>query len=470
MTTEVRFAVRTIFWAVFAVTGAAQSAPTPGTQDEPQPHAPSKLPGEYPDYRFHAPIPAPVAEKSEEFRDKYLFGDWLGVRSNLAGRGIKLAVLLITDPFGNPIGGRQRGASDYSLMGFDAYLATDRLLGWRGGNFHVAFAVNFGTSLSTNYVGTSFPVQLADVADAHLRLTYLSYTQSMFEDRCSIRLGRLTVNSVYGEEFLASEYFKAFTSVGIDLVPLGFFLNAPGAFGYPDATWGARIKFEPVKQFYAMVGAYDGDPNLKQGGRHGVDFSMHGPLFLIGEFGFRRNYGKDSKGLAGDLKLGGYYNGGSANVFESGLMGQPSQTERGRYGLYVLGDQVLLRFGDSGTDRHLGAFGAFTFAPDQRVNKVPYFFDTGLVMYGPSRSRPKDFAGFAVVYGSYSGDLRRAEEIQANPSVGVQNFEMALEATYGWTIRPGLLLQPDVQYVIHPNGNKAIRNALVIGVNIVINL
>src|SRR5262249_17742043 len=160
------------------------------------------------------------------------------------------------------------------------FLETDRLLGWPGGVFHAGLAVNFGTSISKKYIGNSFPVQLADVADPHPRLTYLSYTQSMFEDKLSIRLGRLTLNSVYCEEFLGSEYFKAFTSVGIDLIPLGLFLNAPGAFGYPNATWGARVKYEPVNQFYVMVGAYNGDPKLKEGKRHGVDFSMRGPLFL----------------------------------------------------------------------------------------------------------------------------------------------------------------------------------------------
>jgi Carbohydrate-selective porin, OprB family len=74
-------------------------------------------------------------------------------------------------------------------------------------------------------------------------------------------------------------------------------------------------------------------------------------------------------------------------------------------------NRALLRLGDATQDRHLVVFGAFVAAPDQRVNKVPYFFDTGFVLYGPSRSSPKDFVGFAVVYGSYSGDLRRAEEL-----------------------------------------------------------
>jgi porin len=392
----------------------------------------------------------------------------MGVRSRLGDRGIRFALLSISDPFGNLTGGLQPGASDYNLAAFGILLNTDKLLGWHGGIFHIGFDVNFGTSLTRNYVGNSFPTQLADVADPHLRLTYLSYTQETFEGKLSVRVGRLTINSVSGEEFLGSEYFKAFTSVGVDLVPIGIFLNAPGAFGYPDTTWGARVKFRPARQFYTMVGAYNGDPNLKGGTHHGLDFSMRGPLFLIGELGFRRNYANSST-PSGNLKFGGYYNGGTRPTFGSGIKGQPTETGGGRYGLYILGDKTLVRWGDSDSNRHLGAFGAFTFAPDQAVNKVPYFFDTGLVAYGPSRRRSKDFIGVAVVYGSYSGDLRRAEETQLNPSTGIQRFEMAVECNYGWRIRPGLLLQPDVQFLIHPNGNKAIPSAVAAGLNLVVN-
>src|SRR5499433_3693164 len=248
---------------------------------------------EKPDIEFHSPFRTSLADTPQQFREKYFMADWMGVRSKLAQKGLQFALLSISDPFGNTAGGRQRGASDYNLVAFGLLLDTDRLMGWHGGTIHVGYAVNFGTSLSTNYVGNSFPVQLADVADAHPRLTYLSYTQETFEGKLSIRLGRLTINSVSHEEFLGSEYFKAFTSVGIDLVPLGLFLNAPGAFGYPDTTWGARIKFQPASSFYAMVGAYNGDPTLKDGTHHGLDFSMRGPLFLIGEIGFRRIDPKD---------------------------------------------------------------------------------------------------------------------------------------------------------------------------------
>jgi porin len=471
MRPESRVGACVVCWAVFALSAAAQSESTPSAEVELPTRPARPRPGEYPDYLFREPHPAPIVETSEDFKDKYLLGDWLGARSQLAADGIKPLVLFITDPFVNTTGGLRRGFSEYDLLGLDLLFDTDKLFGWAGGEFRVGFANNSGTSLSQKYVGNNFPVQLADVADANPRLTYLRYTQSLLDDKLSVRLGRLTINSVSGEEFAGSQYFKAFTSVAFDLVPLGIFLNAPGAFGYPLATWGARLKYEPVESCYAMVGCYNGDPEGKEGDRHGVDFTMCGPPFVIGEVGYRRNYGQGASGLPGNVKLGAYFNGGSAEIFGSGLANQPSATVQSRYGFYVLGDQALARWGDPAEKRHLGAFAAFVCAPDQRVNTLPYFFDAGLVAYGFLPSRPRDFAGFGVAYGSYSGDLRRTEEVQAltDPAVGVQRWEMTLEWTYGCTVRPGLLVQPDMQYLVNPGGNRAIPNALAIGVNVVFN-
>ena len=233
------------------------------------------------------------------------------------------------------VGGRRRGLTEYDLLAFDLTLETDRLIGWPGGQFHVGFANNSGTSLSDDYVGNNFPIQLADVASAAPRLTYLSYTQSLFDDKLSIRFGRLTVNSVYGEEFASSQYFKAFTSVAFDLVPLGIFENAPGAFGYPLTTWGARVKVEPTDSLYAMIGCYNCDPRGKDGDHQGTDFTMRGLPFVVGEIGFRRNYGKDAGGLPGNVKFGAYWNGGRTSVLGSGGTAQTTDSGQGRYGFYL---------------------------------------------------------------------------------------------------------------------------------------
>jgi porin len=469
MRPELRLALCAVCWAVLTSYSVAQSETEPSAQVEPPERSARQRPGEYPDYLFREPHPAPTVETSEEFREKYLFGDWLGTRSQLAADGIKPQVLFISDPFVNAAGGRRRGFSEYDLLGLDVLVDTNKVFGWPGGEFHIGFANNSGTSLSQKYVGNNFPIQLADVADANPRLTYLSYTQSLFDDQLSVRFGRLTINSVYGEEFAASQYFKAFTSVAFNLVPLGIFQNAPGAFGYPLTTWGARIKYEPVESFYVMAGCYNGDPGVKEGDRHGVDFTLCGPPFIIAEVGYRRNYGVTATGLPGNVKFGAYFNGGNAEVFGSGLTDQPGQSVQARYGFYVLGDQALVRWGDPVEKRHLGAFAAFVCAPDQRVNSEPYFFNAGLVAYGFLPNRPRDFACFGVAYGSYSRDLRLAEEIQTltDPAVGVQNWEMTLEWSYGCTVKPGLLVQPCIQYLVNPGGNKAVPNALAVGVNIV---
>jgi carbohydrate-selective porin OprB len=86
-------------------------------------------------------------------------------------------------------------------------------------------------------------------------------------------------------------------------------------------------------------------------------------------------------------------------------------------------------------------------------------------------SRPHDFAGFGVVYASYSGDLRHAEQVRAatSPSVAAQHCEMVLELMYGYAVMPRLILQRDLQYIINPVGNSATRDALAIGVNVLVN-
>jgi len=403
---------------------------------------------------------APAAPPADPWSEDYLLGDWLGVRSYLAERGIRLQVLLINDPFGNVTGGKSRGFTDYNMACVDLTADTDKLLGWSGGEFHIGFADNAGQSLSTNDVGNEFPIQLADVAPVGPRLTYLSFTQTLFDEKLSIRVGRLTINSVYSEEFAASSYFNAFSSVAFNLIPIAIFLNVPGAFGYPLTTWGARVKYEPIESFYVMAGCYNGDPSVKNANRYGLDFTFDGPPFVIAEAGYRINQRVDDTGLPGNVKAGAYFNGGDAEKFGSG------STSRGRLGFYLLGDQALVRWGTRNDNRYLGVFGAFVCAPDQTVNSMPFFFDAGLVAYGPLACRPKDFIALGTAYGAYSNDLRTAEEAGSAPAV--QSYEMTVELSFGCQVRPGLLVQPAIQYIVHPGGDSSTPNALAIGANIVV--
>ncbi|WP_420238653.1 carbohydrate porin [Telmatobacter bradus] len=390
------------------------------------------------------------------------------MRTRLVERGIEPSAFLITDPYANVHGGQQTGASDYSLAGVDFHFKTEKLIGLRGGDFFVGGAVNFGNSLTDAYVGNSNPIQLADVAGTQPRLTYLGYEQRLDGDKLNLRVGRLTVNSLESEEFMGSEYFKIFASVGFNLIPQSLFFNANGAAGYPHTTWGARVRYHFDHGVYAAAGAYNGDPRQRQGYQHGIDMSVRGPLFTIGEVGWSQ------RGNTTNVKLGGYYNGGTYTK----LAGTTEQNATGLYGLYTVVDHQLLSFGNAqGVHRHLGVVGTFTAEPQQRVNTVPWFFDGGFAAYGPFAARPHDIASVGVVYGNFKN--APASLSSTTEKILQRDNDEVVEASYTFALHPGLSFQPDLQYMIHPRGSESIAstlptgshvpNALALGANIVLN-
>ena len=436
--------------------------------------------------------PSAAAITREALRKQYALGNWAGLRTQLGRHGIVPTALLITDPFGNIHGGTQTGASSYSLFGVDIRLNTEALLGLKGGQFDIGGAVNFGTSLSRSYIGNTFPVQLSDVAGAQPRLTYLSYTQALLQNRLSVRVGRTTLNSVFGEEFAGSEAFKKFVSVGFDLVPQGLFLNVPGGAGYPRTTWGTRLKYSAMRHRYVQGAAYNADAKQLAGDRHGVDFSLHGPVFAIGEAGLRHFRHPDDTTPSRNVKVGGFYSGGTHYSVKNGSL----VPVKGLSGFYALADQNLFRlnapsdtpksseelsrWGEAELERRVVAFASAVVVPEARTNIVPYFFNVGLISFGLSPSRPRDLFGAGFAYGSHSRGPSAGMSAVGEPSAPrTPANEGTLEVTYGFALRPGVLLQPDLQYILHPIGvpsgsrapasNAATPNATAIGVNVVVN-
>jgi hypothetical protein len=77
--------------------------------------------------------------------------------------------------------------------------------------------------------------------------------------------------------------------------PFGILLDAPGMQAYT-GTWAALAKVKPTRRSHVMVGVYNGDPEMRNIDHHGVDLSLRGPVFVIGEVGYRFN------GLPGDRR------------------------------------------------------------------------------------------------------------------------------------------------------------------------
>jgi porin len=334
-------------------------------------------------------------------------------------------------------------------------------VGSRGRLVFALMSYRFGGSLSANYIHNVFTVQQVFGGET-FHLINLAYQQKLFDDRVELRLGRIAA----GDDFLVSPYNYVFVQNGFDGNPVGIFFNSPGMTAYPNDTWGALVKVRPTARTYIMGGVYNGDPSIRDNSNHGVDFSMDGPLFAIGEIAYQPNSLPGDLGLIGNYKAGFWYDNSRFSNFNTG------EFERGNWGFYTLFDQVLVRFGEQGSHRGFGIAGSFLVSPDQSISQMPYFFTAALVTRGIFPSRPLDVIGLGVVYGHFSNDLqnfqRRAQQL--DPNVGVQSHETVVELTYRLALfKSALYFQPDLQYVFRPGGTGRISDALVLGAQVGVN-
>ena len=397
----------------------------------------------------------------------HLAGDWFGVRTWLEDHGVNPTLTFVTDALGNPSGGVQHGFTAANNLGVDLLFDLHKLVGIDGGWFEVSFSERFGSSLSKDDIGNVFTVQQVFGGETY-RIVDVAYRQRLFGDRVEFRVGRIAA----GDDFLVSPYDYVFVQNGFDGNPVGVFFNAPGMTAYPNASWGGLVKVKPTERTYLMGGVYNGDPTIRDNSHHGADWSLNGPLFAIGEVGYRVDGLPGNPGLLGNYKAGFWYDHSQYTDFNTLARGQSPGISRGNWGVYGLFDQVLVRFGEPGSSRGFGVTGSLLVSPDQSVSRMPFFATAGLLARGLFPSRATDVAGFGVVYGRFSNDLqdsqRRAQ--QSDPTVGVQQHEVALELTYRLRLfGDALSVQPDLQYVIRPGGTGQIGDAFVCGLQGAIN-
>jgi porin len=312
----------------------------------------------------------------------------------------------------------------------------------------------WGNRLSTQYVGNVFPEQQIYGFET-FRLIDASYQQQLFKDRLEFRAGRMAQT----DDFLVSPYNYGFMSNTFCGNPFGILLDAPGMQAYL-GTWGALGKVRPTKRTHAMAGLYNGDPAMRENKHHGLDLSMRGPLFTIGELGYQVDGVPGDGQRLGNYKAGAWYDHSKLTDFETGA------SKVGSWGFYGMFDQVLVPFSTPGTDRGFGAFGSVTVAPESHVQQLPLYFTAGVSARGPLNARPRDTASLGMGTGYFSNELQRA---QLNgrlvpPEGGVQDHETVTELTYRFDLRKSsMIIQPDFQYIIRPGGTGHLKNAPVFG-------
>jgi porin len=409
-------------------------------------------------------------------------GDPWGTRRWLAEHGVTYAFVHTTEMMSNLRGGIRRGTIFDGKL--EAMLGID--LGRAAGLEGLSFYANMFQLHGSSGPGRSLVGNLNTISNiealATTRLSEIWLEQKFWDGKASLRAGQLVVDT----EFLFSQYFSFFVSSDWPTNPA---VNIPnGGAAYPLSTPGVRLKLDPTPQTTALLAVYNGDPagqcgqDAERCNRHGLNFRVNDPPYVIGELQYRYNQDANSTGLAGGVRLGAWHHFGKFDDLRFDINGfslaDPAsfgvaRSRRGNDGVYVVYDQQLYR--PPGADANTGIL-FFTRAaystPDRSLND--FYLDAGLLFAGMIPSRPQDVFGASFLY-SHISDRARGLDLDTRAFTGlpvpVRDYELSFDISYGASIVPGWMVQPFVSYVIHPGGNIAgnnsplepIKNTLILG-------
>lgn len=412
-----------------------------------------------------APLEAPAAASSDQPSISSSIPQLGAFKTMLLDRGFNLQVNYIGEVFGNPTGGVRQGAlyEQRIELGLDADM--EKIAGVKGLTFHVNSYAIAGSSLSTynlfNYSAISYIA-----AHPAFLIFELWVEQNFFDGRLAVRAGQLAADC----EFFISELAQLSLNSTFGW-PNIFATDFPsGGPAYPYATPAVRVKFKATDQLTLLGAVFNGDPTgagitgrPAEFDHFGANFRLRDVPFLIGEAQYAYNQDKDSDGLAGKVKFGGWYQFGRLDDERFGTDGLSLADPRsngqamkrtGDFGVYGAIDQMFWRLPGDDPKAGIGGFARVTGSPSDR-NLMDFYADAGVDFIGLWSQRPCDLFGVSVAYSELSPSVHALDldaAAYAGTPLASRNYELLLEATYQAQIVPGWTVQPDFEYVFHPGG------------------
>jgi porin len=242
-----------------------------------------------------------------------------------------------------------------------------------------------------------------------------------------------------------------------------------GFTAFPNSTWGARLRVAPNSKWYVQAGVYQVRPKL--GGHSGFDWGWSDTTgaYIPVEAGWEPSFGAQE--LNGHYKVGittdtSRYKDDlyDVNGVPFPISGNPPAKHGTRHAAYVLADQMVSRNG-KGPENGLVFLGGLALS-DAATSTISRSAFVGVRDQGLLSSRPDDVAGVIASYLKASDRLAEEQRLTGMP---VQSDEWVLEGFYKFAVADGLSIQPDIQYLVHPNAERAIPNALALAARLQIN-
>ena len=383
-----------------------------------------------------------------------------GVKEQLADRGVT-----ITTPYGVVLSdldsGRGHRGTYSGNLNVQVSLDGDRLLGAAGLTLFVDGLWVHGGQPSAVLGDAQGVSNLSAPPKVTLYEAWLQY--NVFGNKFSALAGRYDLNTEFYRAQSAGLFLNSSFGIGPEFSGSG----AGGPSIFPSTSLGVRLAFKPKPNVVVRGSILDGAPVDRPDGSVGA-FRDRDGLLLVSELAvlnraasgdrmerLRFRIGRASGLSPYDNKVAvgaWYYTATFDHLSNVDTNGTPRQVH-GSAGAYVVGDASLFQ-SKANPRRRLAGFVEAGLA-DGRVNRFGSYVGAGAVATGPVTTRPADELGAAIAIahnGSGYRDSRRGVGEQT------ERFEAAVELTYLAQITGWFAMQPDFQYVIHPNTDAKLPN------------
>ena len=326
--------------------------------------------------------------------------------------------------------------------GTKALANLDLTADWQGPDGWQAFAyveVNSKDGFSASYVGDQQYVSNIDLTPGvHLAEAWVQKTSAA--GHFVTMAGFVSATDVFDVQDVGALFLNSSHALGVEF-------SQSGLSCVPRSALGIVTTWHPGNALHLHAGLFDavgGDPD-HPGAFIAAKFSRHTGLQYVLEAE------KDFTG--GYIKLGHWSNTVKADALDGAGAARRASGTYAQLSLALTHEQD-----DPDSAQGLSAWLRAGNA-DEQVLAVDRYAGAGLVYTGLLTGRDHDRFGFAIARARFGRAYRATVEDRVTT-------ETTYELTYQYEVRPGFILQPDAQYVQRPAGSHAIRDALVVGLQV----
>lgn len=376
-----------------------------------------------------------------------------------ADPAVVFSLLYRADVIGVVSGGIQRGATALGNLDLKADIDLDRSLGWEGVSLGLHGIASHGGKPNARLVGSSQGVDNIEVDTNTAKLFQAWIQKTWNDDRASLLFGLYDLNSEFYVSHSTPIFLHPAPGIGSEFAQSG--RNGPSVF--PTSSLALRFKYQPTAETYvqaALLDAVPGDPDDPRGTH--IRFDDGDGTLRVAEVGYipKMIYANPGAELPPTDKYAlGYwsYTARFEDLVDVDDAGDPVM-RKGDSGFYMLAEKILYLGERPGS--HVDGFVRYGRA-NADVHPISSYFQTGLVFTGMLPRREEDQFALSFSVAQTSDKYRQAT---SNAGGLATRNEAVWEVTYRAPVTPWLIVQPNLQYVVHPGADAQIDDATVLGI------